>query len=322
MPVMSAPARPHRRAARQLLLGLVPLLVVGLALAAVLAVRLAAARAPLDAATASGVATVQATGRAPGGRGVAVSLDAGGQDRRGVLVLAAASDATGIPRGTRLGVSYDPSDPPGHTAVYIDGDAAHKHVQDLVFGLVVLAAVLVVTTTLTALRFVSRPRLRRAPPVEVAASRVVVRQGLLVRSWLELVTPAGIRWLPVHWSPELATLAPGSAIEVRGDPVRGRLVLPVVDGAELWPSGRLRRGAPRGSREVADPLPETTGTGWARQVRVDAVLLAIAPVLGLLWAYVDGTGVGGFVVATLVVAGVLFWLPQLLGSDPAPPDRE
>jgi hypothetical protein len=321
---MDAPAgpRPHRRAARQLLLGLVPLLVVGLALVVVLAVRFAEARAPLDAATASGVATVQATGRAPDGRGVTVGLDAGGQPRRGVLVLAAASDAAGIPRGTRLGVTYDPSDPPRATAVFIDGDAAHKHVQDVLFGLVVVAAVLLVTTALTALRFVSRPRLRRATPVGVTASRVVVRQGLLVRSWLELVTPGGLRWLPVHWSPELATLAPGTAIEVRGDPVRGRLVLPVVDGAEIWPSGRLRRSAPRGGREVADPMPETTGTGWARQVRVDAVLLAVAPVLGLLWAYVDGSGVGGFVVATLVVAAVLFWLPQLLGSDPAPPDRE
>lgn len=321
---MSAPARPrpHRRAVHQLLLGLVPLLVVGLALVAVLAVRLSAARAPLDAATASGVATVQATGRAPDGRGVAVTLDAGGRTRRGTLVLAAASDAAGIPPGTRLGVSYDPSDPPAHTAVYIGGDAAHKRVQDLLFGLAVLAAVLVVTTALTALRFLTRPRLRRAPPVEVTASRVVVRQGLLVRSWLELVTAGGVRWLPVHWSPELATLAPGTAIEARGDPVHRRLVLPVVEGAELWPSGRLRRNAPRGSREVAGPLPESTGTGWGRQVRVDAALLAVAPVLGLLWAYVDGTGAGGFVVATLVVAGVLFWLPQLLGSDPAPPDRD
>lgn len=321
---MTAPARPrpHRRAVRQLLLGLVPLLVVGLALLTVLTVHLAGARAPLDAATASGTATVQATGRAPDGRGVAVTLDSDGGTRRGVLVLAAASDAAGIPPGTRLGVTYDPSDPVGHTAVYIDGDAAHHSVQDLSFGLGVVALVLLVAIALTAPRFVSRPRLRRASPLEATASRVVVRQGLLVRSWLELATAGGVRWLPVHWSPELATLAPGTPIEVRGNPGRGRLVLPVVDGAELWPSGRLHDRAPRGGREVADPMPESTGTGWGRQVRGDAVLLAVAPVLGLLWAYVDGSGVGGFVVATLMVAGVLFWLPQLLGSDPAPPDRQ
>ena len=320
---MSAPARPrpHRRAVRQLLLGLVPLLVVGLALLGLLAVRLAAARAPLDAATASGIATVQATGRAPGGHGVAVRLDENGRTRTGVLVLGAASDASRIPLGARLGVSFDPSDPPGRTAFFADGDAAHARVQDLAFGLVVVAAVLIVATVLTAPRFLTRPRLRRARPVEVTATRVVVRRGLLVRSWLELVTPGGERWLPVHWSPELAMLAPGTAIEVRGDPARGRLVLPVLDGAELWPSGRLRRDATRGSREIADPMPESTGTGWGRQVRVDAIGLAVAPVLGLLWAYVDGSGVGGFVVATLMAAAVLFWLPQLLGSDPAPPDR-
>lgn len=321
---MSAPGRPrpHRRAVRQLLLGLLPLLVVGLALLAVLAVRFADARAPLDAATASGVATVQATGRPPDGRGVTVSLDAGGRTRHGVLVLALASDARQLPPGTRLGVFYDPSDPPGHTAFYLGGDAAHARAQDLLFGLVVLVAVLIVATALTALRFLTRPRLRRAPPVEVTASRVVVRRGLVVRSWLELVTSGGDRWLPVYWAPELATLAPGTRIEVRGDPVRGRSVLPVVDGAELWPSGRLHRSAPRGAREVADPMPESVGTGWSRQVRGDAVLMVVAPVLGLLWAYVDGSGPGGFVVATLLAAAVLFWLAQLIGSDPAPPDRE
>lgn len=321
---MSAPARPrpHRRAVRQLLLGLVTLLVVGIALLAVLAVRFADARAPLAAATSSGTATVQATGKAPAGRGVTVSLDARDGTRSGLLVLEAASDAAGIPPGTRLGVTYDPSDPPHATAVFIDGDAAHTHVQDLLFGMLVLAVVLVVATAVTVVRLVTRPRLRRRPATEVPASRVVVRQGLLVRSWLELDTAGGVRWLPVHWAPELATLAPGTAVQVLGDPVRGRLVLPVVDGAEIWPSGRLRRTTPRGSRQVADPMPETTGTGWARQVRVDAVLLVIAPVLGLLWAFVDGSGTGGFVVATLLVAALLFWLPQLFGSDPAPPDRD
>jgi hypothetical protein len=321
---MSAPVRPrpHRRAVRQLLLGLVPLLVVETAVLVLLAVRLDDAQAPLSSATASARASVVATGRAPDGRGVAVTVDAEGGTRQGVLVLADAADASGVAAGTELGVQFDPSDPPGHTAVYIDGDAAHHRVQDLLFGLVILAVLLVGTTVVTGARLLSRPRLRRAPAAQVTASRVVVRQGLLVRSWLELVTNGGVRWLPVHWSSELAGLAPGTPIEVRGDPVRGRLVLPVIDGAELWPSGRLRTRPPRGDRQVADPAPETAGVGWARQVRGDAVPLVVAPVLGLLWAYVDGSGVGGFLVASVVVAAVLFWLPQLLGSDPAPPARD
>jgi hypothetical protein len=44
-------------------------------------------------------------------------------------------------------------------------------------------------------------------------------------------------------------------------------------------------------------------------------------VLGLLWAYVSGGGTGSFLVATALAAAVLFWLPQLLGSDPGSPQR-
>jgi hypothetical protein len=73
---------------------------------------------------------------------------------------------------------------------------------------------------------------------------------------------------------------------------------------------------------VADPDPEAAGTRWRRQVRGDLVPVLMAPVLGILWAYLDGAGPGGFAVATALAAGVLFWLPQLLGSDPAPPPRD
>jgi hypothetical protein len=211
---------------------------------------------------------------------------------------------------------------PDRTRFFADGDAAHRRLDDLLFGLAVAVVVAVVTTALTGLRYLTRVRLRRAPAGQATASRVVVRQGLAVRSWLELATARGVRWLPVYWAPELARLAPGTPVELRGDPARHRLVLPVVDGAELWPSGRVRVSPPRGNRQVADPDPETADTGWGRQVRGDLVTLVVAPVLGILWAYVDGAGPGGFGVATALAAGVLFWLAQLLGSDPAPPDRD
>jgi hypothetical protein len=318
---VSAPPRPrpHRRAVRQLLLGFIPLLVIEVAVLALLAVRVSAAERPLDAATTVARATVVATGRTPDGRGVAVTLDDG---RRGKVVADAPADASGVRRGAELTVAYDPGDPRDATRFYVNGDAAHRRLQDLLFGLTVAALVTAVTTALTARRFLTRPRLRRAPATQATASRVVVRQGLAVRSWLELATARGVRWLPVHWAPELARLAPGSVIELRGDPAGSRLVLPVVDGAELWPSGRLRTRPPRGDRRVAEPDPEAAGTGWGRQVRGDLVPVLIAPVLGILWAYLDGAGPGGFAVATALAAGVLFWLAQLLGSDPAPPARE
>jgi hypothetical protein len=317
----SAPAapRPHRRARSQLLYGLLPLLVLGVAALVLLLVRLSDARAPLTAATASGQATVQAVGQPPGGRGLRLAIDDGGRTRTGVLVLPGPS---AVDIGTRFPVAFDPRSPVDATDVHVAGDAADRRAQDLAFGVVAVVLVLVGTAVLTGLRLVGVARLRRAAPAQVTASRVVVRQGLLVRSWLELVTSGGVRWLPVHWAPELARLAPDTPLEARGDPVRGRRVLPVVDGAEIWPSGRLRGRTPRGERQVTGPGEAPEAAGWARQLRSDAVALVVAPVLGLLWAFLDGSGAGGFAVATAVAAGLLWWLPQLLGSDPAPPDRD
>ncbi|MGY1601023.1 hypothetical protein [Geodermatophilus sp. SYSU D00815] len=319
MSTPAAPPRPHRRAAAQLLLGYLPLLAVGLVLLAVLAVRLSAAREPLAAATATATADVVADAQAPDGRGVTVGFaDEDGERRTGTLVLREPVD---VPAGAQVGVRYDPASPPEDTAVFADGDAAHQAVEDLVFGTGATALVLVVASAVTGLRVLARRRLRRAPATAATGSRVVVRQGLVVRSWLELATGRGERWVPVHWSPELAALEPGSRLELRGDPA-GRSVLPVVDGAEVWPSGRSRAGAPRGERTVVVPADvHAEPPTWGRQVRGDVVVVVAAPVLGLLWAYLDGSGAAGFVFATALAAAVLFWLAQLLGSDPAPPPR-
>ena len=307
----SAAPRPHRRARRQLLLGLVPALVVGLAALVLLSLRLSDVRAPLAAATSTATATVTATGTAPDGRGLTVTFpDDAGAERTGALELDRALD---VPVGARLTVQYDPSAP---GTVYTDGDAAHAAVGDVVFGLVVVAVVLLVVTGLTVARLLGRPRLRGRPTTTHRATHVVVGQGLLVRSWLELETAAGRRWLPVYWSAELDRLPARTTVPVHGDPAGQRLVLPVVDGAEVWPSGRVRSREPRGEVRQAAVIPDATDAGMARQARADGVLPFLAPVLGLLWAYVDGSGLAGFALATAMSAAVLFWLPQLLGSDP------
>jgi hypothetical protein len=319
-PTSSAPPRPHRRAARQLLLGLLPVLAVGLVLLVLLSLRLGDVRAPLAAATATATATVTEVGTAPDGRGLAVSFtDQDGVERTGRLELERAAD---VAVGAELLVGYDPTAPAtGTLLVHTDGDAASSAVSDVVFGLVAVVVVLVAATALTVSRLLGRPRLRRRPVVGLTATHVVVRQGLLVRSWLELDTSAGLRWLPVHWAPELDRLAPGTRIEVHGDPARQLVVLPVVEGAEVWASGRVRSRAPRGDLRQAAVDPAATDVGLARQVRADGVLPFLAPVLGLLWAYLDRSGVPGFLVATALSAAVLFWLPQLLGSDPRAPGR-
>ncbi|MGY1840477.1 MULTISPECIES: hypothetical protein [unclassified Modestobacter] len=318
---MSAPPtpRPHRRAGRQLLLGLAPVLVVGAAVLVLLAVRLPELRAPLAAADTTAVATVTGAGAPPEGRGLLVRFPGpDGTERTGLLELPQAQD---VPVGAQVTVRYDAgaldrAADDGPVPVHADGDATSAELADVVFGLVVVAVVVLVAAALTAARLLGRPRLRRRPATRVPAAHLVLRQGLLVRSWLELSTPAGLRWLPVHWAPELDRHVPDTAVEVRGDPSRDRLVLPVLDGAELWPSGRLRRRPPRGELRPAPVDPAAGDVGLLRQARADAVLPFGAPGVGLLWAYVMGSGVGGFVLATAVSAAVLFWLPQLLGSDP------
>jgi hypothetical protein len=316
---MSAPAlpRPHRRALTQLLLGLVPLFVIGVVLLIALGLRLADVRAPLAAATATGEASVVASGQGPDGRGVSVTIDSSPQ-RTGTLLLA---QPQRVAAGASVAVRYDPGSPVDDTAVYADGDAAHRALQDVVYGLVLVAFVLVVAAAVTGFRVLARRRLRRAPASDATATRLVGRRGLTVRSWLELHTTAGRRWLPVHWSPELALLEPGGGITLLGDPAHGRLVLPVIDGAEVWPSGRLRVREPRGELRGAEPGAAASQASWARQVRSDVVVVIAAPLLGLLWSYLDRSGVGSFLVTTFLAAGVLFWLTELVGSDPAPPAR-
>lgn len=320
MVAMSEPARPrpHRRAQGQLLLGLVPLALVAVVVVVVLLARLAEVRAPLAAATATGVAHVVASGRPPDGRGVVVTIDDGDRRRSGVLVLAAPQQ---VPAEAAVAVRFDPGSPAENTRVYADGDAAHRSVQDVVYGLVLVVLVLLAALAVTGLRVLARRRLRHAPATPAVATRLVARRGLTVRSWLQLGTAGGPRWLPVHWVPELSGLGPDTPITVLGDPARGRLLLPVVAGAEVWPSGRLRTRRPRGELQAAEPRPDAGPVGWGRQVRGDVVVVAAAAPLGLLWAYVDGSGTGGFLVATALAAAVLFWLTELLGSDPDPPPR-
>lgn len=314
----TAPVRPHRRAAAQLLLGLGVIGVVTAAVLTVLGARLADVRAPLARATELTTASVSDV--RPGGRKVEVTFrDAADRPRSGLLVLA---DPVDVPAGARVAVRYDPrTDPDDRVLVHADGDATADAVQDVVFGTVVVSVVLVLGVGLTAGRVLVVRRLRRRPRTTLTATRLFVRRGLLLRSWLELSTDRGTRWQPVHWAPEIARLPHDGSIEVHGDPTRSRAVLPVIGGTEVWPSGRLRATAPRGEQRTPRPDPGAEQIGLARQVRLDAVLTFAAPVLGLLWAYADGSGPAGFLLATVLSTAVLFWLSQLLGSDPELPAR-
>jgi hypothetical protein len=53
------------------------------------------------------------------------------------------------------------------------------------------------------------------------------------------------------------------------------------------------------------------------QLRVDSVFLVPAPIVGLFWAYVDGSGFTGWITATVVAAALGLWWGALRGSDPS-----
>jgi hypothetical protein len=143
-----------------------------------------------------------------------------------------------------------------------------------------------------------------------------VQRGLITRSWLELRG----EWVPVHFHPALVTMPSPDNVDIRR---RGRLVAMSVDGGTVHASGRVRGTEPRGRRIDNPTTPDDDAyvraaeMGAGRQLRVDAAVLAAAPVVGLFWAYVDSSGFAGFLGATVVCAAVGLWLWAVRGSDPS-----
>lgn len=302
------------RAKRQLLVGIVPVIVIAVAVLAVLGSSLPAARAPLTAATQTATAQVVANGVAPDGRGVAVSFtDANGDEQTGVIVLARPKD---IPEDAEIGVQYDPANP---ESVYAEGDSAHLTVRNLLFGMFWDGLVLLVCAVITVFRLISRPRLGRREATSASARRVRIRRGLSDRSWLILDHDGAVSWVPVYWDEAVSELHRDTPITVHGNPRRDRLVLPVIGGRPIWPSGGRRGTAPKGEATQPRPQDPAPRRSLLRQARGDAAGLLFAPLFGLLWAYTDQSGVSGFLAATALSAGVLFWLPSIFGSDPTGP---
>jgi len=313
----STDAGPALRARKQLLLGILPVTLICVVLLSVLGSSVPAARAVLSAAPETATAEVVSNGIAPDGRGVEVAYtDADGVEQTGVIVLARPED---IPEGAEIGVQYDPADP---ASVYAEGDAAHLTVRSLLFGLFWIGVVLVICLARTGFRLITRPRLIRRPVMTASARRVRVRRGLSDRSWLVLEHGGAASWLPVYWEEAVSSLQRDTPITVHGNPRRDRLVLPVINGRPIWPSGARRGSAPKGEATDLPPEDPAPSRSMLRQARADAAGLLFAPVFGLLWAYTDDSGVSGFLAATAISAGVLFWLPSIFGSDPTGPRDE
>ncbi len=219
------------------------------------------------------------------------------------------------PVGSRTEIAYDPLEP---ATVFVPGSIELAAVDRAASGVAfsgLLAAVVVVTASW---QMISRRRLRRSPGQPVQVRRVRVQSGLLTRSWLELDSPP--RWIPVHFDPVLVTLPAPASVQLHGDPQRRGLVAAEVSGVWLDPSGPVRAREPSGRRTDSPTHPDSDAggdTSWRRQLRADAVLLTPAPVVGLLWAFLDGGGVLTWACATALTAALALWWAALRGSDPS-----
>jgi hypothetical protein len=298
------------RAVRQMLLGLVPLVVLAIVLIVVMSLRLADASAPLRAATSTAEAVIVSTGLGVDGRQIAVEYtDGTGAMQTGRLTLATVQD---IPLDERISVVYDPDRP---SVVYARGDAQTAVVDDLAGGLLIVTVILIAVSAVTVVRLVRRRRLSTAQPRQVPVRRARYRRGLSDRTWLVVDIDGGPAWVPVYWDAALERIGEQPVtVTAYGSPVEDSLIAFDVYGAMLWPSGRRRLMAPKGTeRELDPPVGEIS---MPRQARADVVVVLLAPLLGLLWAYIDESGPAGFVLSTAMAAGLLFWLPSMYGSDP------
>ncbi|MFI9387565.1 hypothetical protein [Kutzneria sp. NPDC052558] len=303
------------RAVRHCLAAVALVLVVCGAVAAFSALTLSSARAELAPLTARGQARVVAVGHDAETATITWTPPAAAPAQATVEL-----DATPPAVGATVPVGYDPANPshaviPGAAALI----AADRSSGELLF----IAITAVVMLLVTLVRFLSRLGLTRRGAVQVPVRRVRIQSGLLARSWLE-TEDIPRRWVPVYFEPALVTLPTPTTITFFGDPHRSRLVAARIDDTVLYPSGRVRHDDPHGRRVdnpsvVDDSVRARTATtsGLLPQLRADAVLIVPAPLIGFLWAFLDGGGVWSWLGATLITAALALWLAALRGSDPS-----
>ncbi len=308
-----------------MVLGLAPLLVICLALVIGLIVKAHDLNGRLAPASATTTGTVR-TADAASPRHASVAWT----DRRGTPHLSRLTfpGSVSLPHGTRLSLHYDPDNP---RLVFADGDTTYTLLGVVLGEMVLVVVVLAIALAVSAVRLTRRLVMMRQPAATLPVSRVHTKVGLIQRSWLVIEQNRREWWEPVFWEPALDDLMAGTPCPVYGDPARSGVVVDVA-GATVWPSGRRRATPPRGdhlsnagrwsrsasSRRNADPAwSPAPQISLGRQARGDAALLLAAPIMGLLWAYIDGLGGLGFGLATALFLGVLFWVPSVYGSDPS-----
>jgi hypothetical protein len=288
-------------------------LVVCAVLALVAGTTLAAASRQLDTAGARTFGTISAV---HGNRVDVRWTPQGGAERIDSVELAGSPP----PIGARTEVAYDPAAP---GTPLVPGAALLATADDSLGTLYLAATVAVLVLLVGGWQVLSRRRAAARPARGVPARRVRIQAGLTARSWLETET-APRRWIPVHFDPLLLCLPSPTTVRIHGDPLRDRLVTAEVNGRMLHPSGPVRAVEPRGRRTDNPTAPDASTieraarlTVLRRQFRADLPLLVPAPIVALLWTYVDGAGPSTWISATTLLAALGLWLAALRGSDPS-----
>lgn len=308
----ATPRPPTPRAAKQMLAGLIPLLVIGLALCATLTVLALDVRAEVQQATETTDATVTETRQADSGTEVDLTWTAGQVEHTATVSY---PDVRELPTGALVTIAYEPVSEREVSRVYAAGDVTLTRLVNLAYGAFLAGLVTLAAAVTTGVRRARRRKLPGRPGQTVLVRRVQVRNKLVVRSWL-VIAGSTETWAPTYWEPVVETIGDHWAdITVHGDPKRDRLLGFATDGHEIWPSGRTRTRPPKGVQSEG-PTDVEGPVSIGRQFRADGAILVAAPLLGLLWAYLDGTGATGFWLSTVLFAGVLTWIPSVYGSDP------
>jgi hypothetical protein len=315
----------QRRAVRQMVYSVLPLVVICTALIIILGLRANSLLREVAPATATAPATISRDGTGRDGLEFTWT-DAARREHTSTLMF---PQTGSVRKGTSLTILYDPSDP---GLVHAGGDTVDVRLRNLESGILFALLVFLVGTIGTAFRLWRRIVAERRAAHTFPVRWAQYRRGLIRRSWLVVEDARREWWVPVYWQPGLSALLAGTPCRVHGSPALDRLLVVEVRGTPIWPAGRRRPAKPRGKGEWVEGAVKWTKTAekqrerdggpqiepvpLARHVAGDVALVLPAPLLGLLWAYIDSSGVGGFAIATALVASVLFWLPGVFGSDP------
>ena len=163
----------RRRTVRHVVVGLLPLLVVGTAVILVLVIRFGSLAVEVREATGRATATVERSALGPERREVELRwTDDRGVERRSTVRAAVAGH---VPAGTTVDLRYVPGDP---GRVYVNGDQTSAVLRDLAYGIPLVALLVAVSVLVTTVHVTRRLAVERRPATTMPVTYARSRRGL------------------------------------------------------------------------------------------------------------------------------------------------